>query len=172
MRTVQLATALLVLVTAGCTSGRSPAPVGALPLPSAGVSQTNHLPRDRIRDGGTVTVPIPALPTNFNFNHVDGNAALLLPIMPSLFTIDAAGTPHPVPDYLADVSVVSAPEQVVTYRLDPRAHWSDGTSLTWQDLYWQWRAMNGSNPAYAVLSTVGYDQIRDVTRGADDRDAV
>jgi glutathione transport system substrate-binding protein len=37
-------------------------------------------------------------------------------------------------DYLAsEPTLVTDPQQVVTYEINPKAHWSNGTPITWED---------------------------------------
>src|SRR5581483_9449829 len=64
------------------------------------------------------------------------------------------------------------PKQVVTYKINPRATWSDGTPVTEADFEAQWKADSGANPAYRISSANGYEQIESVARGADDREVV
>ena len=30
------------------------------------------------------------------------------------------------------------------YTINPKARWYDGTPITWEDFYWQWKASNGN----------------------------
>jgi peptide/nickel transport system substrate-binding protein len=52
---------------------------------------------------------------------------------------------------------------VVTYRLNPRASWSDGQPITTEDFAFSWRIQRSADPARggcpALVSTIGYDQI-------------
>ena len=84
-----------------------------------------------------------------------------------------ARTPIWNPDYLASEPVlVTEPKQVVTYNINPKAIWYDGTPMTWEDFHWHWRALNGSNKAYQIASSTGYSDIESVARGRDDREVV
>lgn len=60
-------------------------------------------------------------------------------------------------------SVRSGGRQVVTYRLDPRARWSDGRPISAADFEFSWRiqrsADRGRGGCPVLLSTTGYDQI-------------
>ena len=47
----------------------------------------------------------------------------------------------------------------ITYRLDPKAVWDDGTPITSEDVRFSWRAVLDTK---GTLSTAGYDKIRDV----------
>jgi peptide/nickel transport system substrate-binding protein len=64
-------------------------------------------------------------------------------------------------------SVVAGGRQIVTYRLNRRAKWSDGDPIGASDFEFSWRIQRSSDPARggcpALLSTSGYDQIESVT---------
>ncbi|MGH8907568.1 MAG: ABC transporter family substrate-binding protein [Egibacteraceae bacterium] len=76
-------------------------------------------------------------------------------------------------EYVESVDLTAtAPRQVVTYRINPDATWSDGTPITTADFEAQWRALSGTDPAFNVAFTQGYDKIVSVTEGRDDREAV
>jgi peptide/nickel transport system substrate-binding protein len=94
-------------------------------------------------------------------------------LMPATYTSDAEGTPIWNRDYLAsEPKLVTDPKQVVTYEIHPKAVWYDGTPITWEDFYWQWKASNGSNKAYQISSASGYEDIESVERGKDDREVI
>ena len=67
---------------------------------------------------------------------------------------------------------MTEPKQAVTYNINPKAIWYDGTPITWEDFHWQWRARNGSNKAYQISSSTGYSDIENVARGRDDREVI
>ena len=82
-------------------------------------------------------------------------------------TTDAAGTPHlepRLPRVGADADVTE-PKQVVTYKINPKAIWYDGTPITWEDFFWQWKANNGTDKAYQISSANGYEDIESVQQG-------
>jgi peptide/nickel transport system substrate-binding protein len=144
---------------------------------SATENSINALPRDRVQDGGRLTWPINSMPVTYNYNHIDGTEAehkySKVALMPRFYLPDAGGTPIWNPDYLAsEPTLVTEPKQVVTYNINPKAIWYDGTPITWEDLYWQWRAGNGSNKAYQIASATGYSDVENVTRGRDDREVI
>jgi peptide/nickel transport system substrate-binding protein len=90
-------------------------------------------------------------------------------MMPQLFHFDASGKATPNPDYLvsADETTVAG-KQTVTYKLNPKAKWSDGTPITYKDFVATWKGEEGSAAGFDVASSTGYDQIASVQRGADD----
>ncbi len=65
-----------------------------------------------------------------------------------------------------------SPKQVVTYQINPKAKWDDGSPITWKDFEAQWKALNGSNEAFKVASTQGYDKMESVVRGKDDLEVI
>lgn len=64
----------------------------------------------------------------------------------------------------------------VTYKVNPKAVWSDGQPVTWQDFQFSWDIQKSSDPkkggCAALLGTTGYDLISGVAQGADDHTAV
>jgi peptide/nickel transport system substrate-binding protein len=94
-------------------------------------------------------------------------------MMPVLFRSDQNGRVTADPDYLIGARVTrTKPKQVITYDINPRAGWSDGTPLGYQDFWALWRACNGRNRAYQITASTGYERIESVERGAGDRQVV
>src|SRR5215831_1869311 len=177
---ISLGTALAIVVTAcgGGGSGGASAPTTRLKeTPSATAIQINKQPRDRVKDGGTLTWPLDDIPANFNIMQVDGslvdNATVVNALLPAPFLFDETATPRFNPDYLvAEPVVTTEPKQVVKYEINPKARWDDGTPITWEDFHWVWASSNGKNEAYQIAASNGYSQIESVERGADDREVV
>lgn len=137
----------------------------------------NPVPRNELPDGGTLRWPLVAFPPNFNTGELDGTAAdtanVVGALLPAMFGFDSEARPTLNRDYLDSAELTAEhPRQVVTYRISPKAVWEDGTPVTAADFEAQWKALSGSNPAYRVASSSGYDQIGSVARGADDREVV
>ncbi|MGA4996225.1 ABC transporter family substrate-binding protein [Nonomuraea bangladeshensis] len=137
----------------------------------------NPRPRDQVKDGGTLRWGINELPAQWNRNHVDGNLAVAASVsnalLPAPFYSDEKAEITPDRDYVLEAEVTARrPRQVVTYTLNPKAHWSDGKPITWADYQAQWRALNGKDPAYRIASATGYQDIEKVARGKDDHEVV
>lgn len=137
----------------------------------------NPQPRDKVKDGGTLRWGINEFPTQWNRNHVDGNLAVAAlvsnALLPAPFRSDEKADITPNPDYLIGAEVTDRdPHQVVTYTLNSKAKWSDGKPITWADYQAQWKALNGTNPAFHIVSSTGYQDISDVQRGRDDYSVV
>ncbi|MFF4382445.1 ABC transporter family substrate-binding protein [Kitasatospora sp. NPDC001547] len=171
-RATALAVAVALAVTA-CSSGGggSSGDVAKTEPPGTGANDLNPKPADQLKDGGEVRFPLYQWITQWNPLQVDGFYGSAVSIMrnlePSLFTTDAAGTFLPNPDYLVDAKVTSTSPQVVTYKLNPKAKWSDGKPLGYLDFKADWQAASGKDPAYNVSDPSGYEQISAVEEGAD-----
>ncbi|WP_424889964.1 ABC transporter family substrate-binding protein [Streptomyces sp. XH2] len=130
--------------------------------------------RPRVADGGTLTWAVDALPSTLNAFQTDADSAtqrVTGAVLPSLFTTDGRGRPQRNPDYLRSAEVVQRePHQVVVYKLNPRAVWSNGKPLTAADFEAQWKALRGKDSAYWAAHNTGYDRIDHVERGADDHE--
>jgi peptide/nickel transport system substrate-binding protein len=164
---VSVASALL----AGCGSA-----VGAAPRGIAAYD-IGPMPRDRVRDGGTLRLATTEFRTQWNYWHRGGadldTARILGAMMPWLFRSDQNGRVTSDPSYLVKAEITrTAPKQVITYDLNPQAHWSDGTPLGHRDFQALWRACRGRDRAYQVTTSAGYDRIEKIERGANARQVV
>jgi peptide/nickel transport system substrate-binding protein len=174
-----LAVALAAIVSAcgGHGGPSSTAQASGPTTPSVTAIQINPQPRDRLKEGGTLTWPLDQIPSNFNYYQIDGSLVdthtVVWSLLPLIFLFDETGTPRFNPDYLVSEPVMTTePKQVVKYRINPKAHWNDGTPITWEDFHWLWQACNGKNEAYQLSSANGFSQIESVERGVDDREVV
>ena len=64
-------------------------------------------------------------------------------------------------------------KQVVTYKINPQAVWSDGTPITAKDFEFTWRLQKSSDPKTGgcpdLISTTGYDLIKSVEPSDNDK---
>jgi peptide/nickel transport system substrate-binding protein len=176
IRRVAAATVITALTLTACSGGNEEAPPAG---GSAEVGTTNDInPQDvaNLRPGGNLRLATTDFPPNFNPLHIDGNTvdvhALMRPTMPRAFRIGVDGTPMVNTDFFTSVELTSTDPQVVTYTINPKAVWSDGTPITWEDIASQIHATSGKDKAFAIASTNGADRVEKVERGVDDRQAV
>jgi peptide/nickel transport system substrate-binding protein len=174
----RLACALLVagLTLTACSGGSQQAPSAG---GTAQVGSTNDMnPQDPagLRDGGDLRLALSAFPENFNTLQIDGNdadsAGMLKATMPRAFTIGADGSATVNHDYFTDVKLTGTSPQVVTYTINPKAFWSDGAPITWEDVKSQTDATSGKDKSFAIAGTNGSERVASVSRGVDDRQAV
>jgi peptide/nickel transport system substrate-binding protein len=136
--------------------------------------------------GGSVTIAGEQLPSSFNYPHVDHNAfwtALWMDLVwPQVSLFQPDGTFEFNTELLAEEpEVTSEDPQVITYRINPDANWSDGTPISADDFVFTWESQNGALgeeidpesgeplPLYNAASTAGYS---DQTCEAEDEKTV
>jgi len=175
MRRLSVAALVLALTIAGCSSGdQKPPPAGG----EAEVGTTSDInPQDpaTLRQGGNLRLALGALPANYNSLHIDSEGtggAMLRATLPRAFRIAPDGSTTVNTDYFTSVELTGTNPQVVTYTINPKAVWSDGTPITWEDIASQIHATSGQDKAFQFASPNGSERVKSVTRGVDDRQAV
>ncbi len=167
MRSVAFLTAgvLAVPALAGCSSED---PAGK-PLAGQDIASAS---RARIADGGTLRWAVDSVPETLNTFQSDADATtrrVAEAVLPSMYRIDESGRPVRNPDYLESAEVVETePKQVVLYKLNQQAVWSDGREIGAADFAAQWRALSGKDTAYWTARNAGYDRIEKIERGGND----
>ncbi|MDT5219755.1 MAG: glutathione transport system substrate-binding protein, partial [Mycobacterium sp.] len=170
--------ALLVgaLVLSGCSAGASLTPSASGNASLGTSSDINPQNPATLRNGGDLRLSLSDFPPNFNILHIDGNSAetagMLKATLPNAFVIGADGSTTVNTDYFTSVELTGTDPQVITYTINPKAVWSDGTPITWQDIASQIHATSGADKAFEIASTNGAERVASVTRGVDDRQAV
>ncbi|MFD7642042.1 ABC transporter family substrate-binding protein [Kitasatospora sp. NPDC059795] len=170
-RAAAAALAALLAATACSSQGGGSADVAKTVAPPVDAEDNNPQPLENVKDGGELRLPLQQWITQWNPYQVDGNYGDAVEIMgyveAKLFRSDAHGVYHPVPEYLVSAQVTSTSPQVVTYKLNPKAVWSDGTAIGYKDFEAVWKASNGKDQAYNLADSSGYEQISGVEQGAD-----
>lgn len=162
------------LVLAGCSTGGQLTPAGRGTVGTA--SDINPQNPQTLQEGGNLRLALIDFPPNFNILHIDGNsseiAGMMKATLPSAFTIGADGSATVNTNYFTSVELTGTNPQVITYTINPKAVWSDGTPITWRDIASQIHATAGTDTAFEIATTNGADRVASVTRGVDDRQAI
>ncbi|MFF5495243.1 ABC transporter family substrate-binding protein [Streptomyces aquilus] len=157
--------ALAVSVLSGCSSED---PAGK-PLAASDIGLAD---RSLVADGGTLRWAVDSVPDTLNTFQSDADATttrVAQAVLPSLYRLDANGRPQADADYLEKAEVVETePRQVVLYKLNQQAVWSDGREIGAADFAAQWRALSGKDTAYWTARNAGYDRIEKIERGKND----
>lgn len=160
----------------GCAGADLSAPSGGGATRIGGTTDINPQNPATLQDGGDLRLALTEFPGNFNPLNIDGNTAdianMLKATMPRVFIVGPDGSTTVDTDYFTSVELTGTSPQVVTYTINPKAVWSDGTPITWEDIASQVHATSGVDKAFAIASPNGSDRVASVTRGADDRQAV
>ncbi len=160
---------------AGTTAATTAAPTGTLPA-STGTDQATYAQEEE----------------GVNYNNSTGsansfaNTVVLNMLAPFAFGIDGNLNFYMWKDLLESADVVSTDPQVIEYKVNPKAVWSDGVAIDCKDWYYSWMANAGkvevANPEYAAgkkdangndipeklplfdsASTTGYEDIKSIT---------
>ncbi|RZU44278.1 peptide/nickel transport system substrate-binding protein [Streptomyces sp. BK022] len=157
--------ALAVPLLAGCGSDEK----AGHPLAGPDIA---HVTRADVAEGGTVKWAVDALPETLNAYQADADAGttrVAQATLPSMFQLDANGRPAVNSAYLESAKVIETePRQVVLYKLNQQAVWSDGREIGAADFLAQWRALSGKDSAFWTARNAGYDRISKIERGASD----
>jgi peptide/nickel transport system substrate-binding protein len=120
-----------------------------------------------VKDGGSITYASEKNPTNFNTLSSDGNTfdtqVIVNPVFPSTFDAQPDFSVKMNKDLLVSADVTADEPETITYKINPKAVWSDGTPISADDFIYAWTTANGKDAGYSPASTSGYDQIKSVT---------
>ncbi|MGI8810549.1 MAG: peptide ABC transporter substrate-binding protein [Acidimicrobiales bacterium] len=82
--------------------------------------------------------------------------------MPRTYSVEREGNSwaaKPTNLLTGEATLVKSPKQVVTYKINPLAKWSDGTPITSKDMRFTWEQVAKGTDVY---DTTGYDKIESV----------
>lgn len=130
-------------------------------------------PYDQVKQGGTLVQAVSQLPINYNqLQANDGlgdTATLQGPVVSQTgvkFTTD--GKWEVDPNYIESAKITSKSPLKIAVKLNPKAVWSDGKPINYTDVVNFWKAFNGKNPKYEILSDAGWRDISAIDKGASD----
>lgn len=166
----------MALALSGCSPAIDVIPETGQNARVGTTSDTNPHDPATLRDGGDLRLALTAFPPNFNILHIDGNsaevAAMAKATLPRAFVIGPDGSTTVDTNYFTSIELTATAPQVVTYTINPKAVWSDGTPITWEDIASQVHALSGADKDFEIAGPSGADRVASVTRGVDDRQAV
>jgi peptide/nickel transport system substrate-binding protein len=169
-------TAALALSACGGSSSGGKTTSKPKTNPGLAAIDINAHPDSDIKDGGTIIWAMDQFGPQWNVNQINGNETSMVnaayALMPYPTVSDEKANVSYNADYWESAKVTSQSPQTVEYKLNPKAKWSDGKSITAADFIAQWKALNGKNAKFDPASTSGYDHIADVKQGSDQFDVI
>ncbi len=168
--------AAVALTLTGCSSPDTSIPSAGGNAEIGATADINPQDPTTLAQGGNLRLALTGFPPNFNYLHVDGNLAelgrMLRATQPRAFVIKPDGEMTVNSDYFTSVELTSTDPQIVTYTINPKAVWSDGSPITWEDMAAQINATSGKDERFLFASPNGSERVASVTKGVDDRQAV
>jgi peptide/nickel transport system substrate-binding protein len=141
----------------------------ALPGSASELSSISATPTSQLKVGGTLFLPIAHEPSQFNPSHIDGNDfeinRMMSASLPSLFNSDTQGKLSINKNYVSSFTQTKASPQTLRIVLNSKAVWSDGKKISLADFTGMWRALNGKNPNFEIVSSAGYENIKSISSG-------
>ncbi|OKL47310.1 hypothetical protein BSR29_06775 [Boudabousia liubingyangii] len=169
-----LAASSLLLAGCGSSSSKEEGPkVTSSDLKGADYKEVKY---EDLKDGGELHLPQGPINAQMQPLHADANTVTLdifswynLPV--SLFTADAKWYANPeliesVKDETKDGKTV------VTWKINPKATFNDGTPIDWHAFETVWKTCNGTDDRFQPQDTDGYRDIESIKPGADDKEVV
>ncbi|KQY30598.1 MULTISPECIES: ABC transporter family substrate-binding protein [Nocardia] len=163
---------VMTLALGGCAS-QTEVESGSSTIGS--INDINPQDRDALRDGGNLRLALTSFPATFNNLHVDSDGEisdLTGWALPGTINSDAAGNLTIDHNYYTDVELTNTDPQQIKYTINPKAVWSDGSPITWEDLRSQANVLSGRDTAFKIAASQGYSSVEKVERGVDDREAI
>ncbi|UNO41454.1 ABC transporter family substrate-binding protein [Streptomyces sp. MST-110588] len=166
----------LMLTACGGSGGDDDARA-AKDAPKSTAQDINKTDPAKLKQGGTLNWGIDQLSTQWNVLEIDGadyaTNTVMQALMPSLWHATATGEIVPNKAFLLDAqSKEEGGKQIVTYHLNPKAKWSDGTPITYKDLEANVKVMSGKDKEFKIAAAAGYEEVTSVAKGKDDYEAV
>ena len=146
--------------------GASPEDTGAV-LPNIAWTKASY---DEVEDGGTLVQAIGQLPINWNSNQVNGplgdNLTIQEPLLLNGLAFEPDGTWKVDENVIESAEIASKDPLKIDVKLNPKAVWSDGKPITFQDMVDTWKALNGKDKRFEIASDNGFKDIESVEEGA------
>ncbi len=174
--------ALLAAVTAsaliltGCASGDSEGSGNTEQLDVKLDGSYNPQERSELKEGGELRLAITEISQQQNPFQADGTLYtnnLWQYYNPQIGLFDGSGEFHANNDYIDEVKEEEVNgKTVITYTINEKAQYNDGTPIDWRAFENTWKFNNGKMEDANVSSTDGYELIESVTAGVNDKQAV
>lgn len=162
----------VALAVSACSSSSKSGTASNTKQVSASQEQINAQPVSSLKKGGTLNLSMEQWSSQWNIFSANGNVdadtqTVMTALLPTPYHYSANGTPTYDADYLTGEPTIATVDgkQTVTYELNPKAVWSDGSPITYKDYAANWTALNGKTANYNPTFSVGYSQISSVAEG-------
>ena len=125
--------------------------------------------RPKVETSPNITIAVEENVHDYNNNtsaaNNFSNSQMTALVQPSVFLTDPSSKLSLDGDLMTSATLTSTSPQVVVYKINPKAVWSDGTKVSCSDFYLSWlqatsKAKSGDGLAFDPAGTSGYDQMK------------
>ena len=150
-------------------------PVGLLSQVDAakkgGSQDINEVPVADLKPGGVFRFVQVDICPNFNTSAIEGNllncSQVMNTMLPQYIYFDKNAVLQIDKNYALDIKATRVDgKQTITYTLNPKAKWSDGKKIGLADFVGMWNVQKKTGQGYNITSSVGYEKIESVKKGA------
>ncbi|MBV7364265.1 ABC transporter family substrate-binding protein, partial [Actinomycetaceae bacterium TAE3-ERU4] len=131
---------------------------------------------DELKDGGELTLAISEIPEQMNPWHGDSTADttdVWTWYNPRIALYDKDAKWYADPNYITSVKdEVKDGKTIVTWDINPKATFNDGTPIDYRAFQAAWMAARGTDKNYIPSDTDGYSDMESVEKGKDDKQVV
>ena len=126
---------------------------------------------DDVKQGGTLVQAVGQLPDNYNYNQLNGALGDLATVQYPITSYTGIqfkedGSWEIDKNYIESAKLTSKSPETIEVKLNPKAVWSDGKPITAADMISFWKAMRGTDKAFEVVATNGYQDMESIKQGA------
>lgn len=178
-----VASALMLTACGGGGTSGGPA-TSAAASAGADISKlmnVNEQPRDNIKDGGKVTLPIGNLGPDFNVNSQNGSSADVsdiqnvfnIPFNGGCWKYDYAGKAELNTNFCESFdSKVDNGKQTITIKINPKAKYNDDSPIDYKSFQNSFKQLSGQVAENNIVSPGAYERIESVDKGDNDKTVV
>lgn len=156
------AVSALALTATACSSSKSSG--GKVTTSTVGLNNMNS---GTPKKGGSITIAIEKAIDNWNQADAQGNTEDFIYAengywyaQPYLSQPDGSLALNS--DAFTSAQITSSSPQTITYQINPKAVWSDGTPISADDFKYTWLTQTGVDPVISAAGTTGYSDIASV----------
>jgi peptide/nickel transport system substrate-binding protein len=145
----------LILLAPACSGGNRP---------QATTTSTTAPPIQSVRQGGDIVAAAEQEPACMDWIDTCANSkwgiyTVQATTLPRAYDIGPEGSYVPSILLTGEATVVAGPPTVITYNINPRATWDDGTPITSADFRYTWQQITATTQ---IIDKTGYDLISSV----------
>ncbi len=151
----------VALVATACSSSKSG---GGVTTSTVGLNNMNS---GTPKKGGSITIAIEKAIDNWNQLDAQGNTEDFIYAengywYGSPYISEPDGSLSLNTDFLTSATVTSQSPMTITYVVNPKAVWNDGTPINADDFKYTWLTQAGVDPVISAAGTTGYQDIASV----------